>query len=237
MHPTLDRLIQLESEAAYCSEPDPGRDEFAYDEGQIPVLLSAPHGAAHIRKGLLKQEDEYTSGLARLIAEKTGAHALYAFRKSSTDPNYYANTPFKHELKRIIEQHSVRFVLDIHGCSPERKFGIALGTMHNRSCPRHRPIIIQRLAIHGFMEMNSGLMRLDVDKTFPANGNEHIETITKFASKQLEIPAAQIELNAHLRIVWQLPGASSSAAIKGEPDMILRTIDALIALVEAIKNA
>lgn len=225
MHPTLERLIQLESEAAYGAEPDPGRVEFEFVEGRIPVLLSAPHGAVHYRKGRPKQEDEYTSGLARLLAEKTGAHALVAFRKSATDPNYYANTPYKRALQQAIERHSIRFVLDIHGCSPDRDFGIGLGMMHNRSCPYHRPAILQTLAAHGFDEMNSGLLRLDIDKTFPANGSEHIETITRFTSSRLGIPAAQIELNARLQIVRQLPGATSLATVNSEPDMILRMIE------------
>jgi len=43
-------------------------------------------------------------------------------------------------------------------------------------------------------------------------------------------------LNARVRIVRQLPGASSSAAVNSEPDLILRVIDALIDLVETLKN-
>lgn len=237
MDPTLTRLIQLESEGAYRAEPDPGCDEFSIVPGSIPVLLSAPHGAAHFRNNSLKEEDEYTAGLVRLVAERTGAHALYAFRKSTTDPNYYPNTSYKRAMQHLTEQHPIHFVLDIHGCSPDRKFGIALGTMHNRSCPAQRPVIIRTLAHHGFSETSHGLLRLDVDRTFPANGNEHIETVTQFVFNRLGISAAQIELNAHLRIVQRLPGVTSRAEVVGEPESILRIIAALTDLVENLKNA
>lgn len=232
----LTRLVQLESEVAYRTAPEPGRHEFNVVKGQIPVLLSAPHGAAHFRNGKLKEEDEYTAGLVRLVAEKTGAHALYAYRKSPTDPNYYADIPYKHALQQIVDHTSVKFVLDIHGCSPEREFGIALGTMQNRSCPRQRPVIIRTLEAHGFSESNPGLMRLDLDKTFPASGNHHIETVTQFASDKLRVPAAQLELNAHLRIVQRLPNTTSTKPVIGEPEQILRTVSALIDLVAVLTS-
>lgn len=237
MHPRLTRLIQLESEVAYRAAPEPDRDEYTLIEGRIPVLLSAPHGAAHFRKGRVKDEDEYTSGLVRLVAEETGAHALFAWRKSSTDPNYYANTPYKRALRSFVEQHPVNFVLDVHGCSPDRDFGVALGTMHNRSCQNQRPAILRTLARHGFSEANQGLMRLDLDQTFPANGSENVETVTRFSFNQLGIPAAQIELNARLRIVQRLPGAAASEPLEGDAETILQMINVLIDLVNTLKTA
>ena len=39
-------------------------DYFEIIEGEIPVLLSAPHGAKHYRNGSFKEEDEYTASLA-----------------------------------------------------------------------------------------------------------------------------------------------------------------------------
>lgn len=237
MKSRLTRLVQLESEVAYRAAPDPGQNEFGVLAGRIPVLLSAPHGAAHIRNGRLKEEDEYTSGLVRLVAEETGAHALYALRKSSTDPNYYANTTYKRTLQQLVKAQEIKFLLDIHGCSPDRGFGIALGTMHGRSCPEQRPLIIHALTRHGFSESNRGLMRLDLDETFPANGSERIETITQFAFNKLGIPAAQIELNAHLRIVQHLPGSNFYESDVGDPEKISHMLDTLIDLVKLLNSA
>lgn len=236
MNPLLTRLIELESEVAYRTTPEPGRLEFSIVEGHIPVLLSAPHGAAHYRNGQLKEEDEYTTGLARLVAEKTGAHAMVALRQSNTDPNYYPGTSYKLALQNFVDQHPVNFLLDIHGCSPKRDFGIALGTMQNRSCPRHRSKIVQNLEAHGFSHSNHGLTRLDIDETFPANGSHRVETVTQFAYKKLNVPAAQIEINAHLRIAKRLPNSTSTVPVVGLPEDILNTIQVLIALVNLLKS-
>lgn len=236
MNPLLTRLIELESEVAYRTAPEPGRLEFSIVKGHIPVLLSAPHGAAHYRNGQLKEEDEYTAGMARLVAEMTGAHAMVACRESNTDPNYYPGAPYKLALQNFVDQHPVNIVLDIHGCSPKRDFGIALGTMQNRSCPRHRSKIIQTLEAHGFSQSNHGLTRLDIDETFPANGSHRVETVTQFAYKKLKVPAAQIEINAHLRIAKRLPNSTSAVLIVGKPEDILHTIQVLIALVNLLKT-
>lgn len=235
MNPLLSRLVELESEVAYRAEPEPGRPEFKAISGHLPVLLSAPHGAAHLREGRIKEEDEFTAGMVRLVAEKTGAHALYTYRKSRTDPNYYANVPYKQVLKEIVDQARVKFVLDIHGCAPERDFGLALGTMCNQSCPRHRPSIVDSLAGHGFSVSSRGLLRLDLDRTFTASGNHKVETVTQFAAQKLKIPAAQLEINARLRIV-QLNSHGDTEKEPGDPDDILRTVNALLDLVWVLES-
>jgi len=235
MDSLLARLVELESNVSYRTAPEPGREEFSVFPGQIPVLLSAPHGAAHYRNGKLKPEDEYTAGLAQLVAEETAAYALFACRQSSTDPNYYCNTAYKRELQRLVEKNGIQFVLDLHGCSPDRAFGVGLGTMFARSCPRQRPVIIDTLESHGFsIGKNGGLMHLDIDQTFPAAGSDGVETVTRFAAEKLHVSAAQLEINAHLCIVQRLPGATSKQPFEGKPELILRTIRALIALVEVL---
>lgn len=40
---------------------------------KLPVFVSALHIALHVRYGGLQEKDEYTAGLTRLAAKKTGA--------------------------------------------------------------------------------------------------------------------------------------------------------------------
>jgi hypothetical protein len=196
----MGRLRTLETEIVYRDPPPAGKVEFTHLAGSLPILLSAPHGAAHIRNGRLKGEDEYTSSFARVVAERTGAHVLYTHHKSSTDPNYDQYAPYKAFLKWLVRSARIRFVIDIHGAAPRRNFGIALGTMHGRTCPPHqRQLIIDTLAAHGFKPGGAlhRLDRLDIDDTFPGGEKQH--TITQYVSQQLHISAAQFELNAYLR--------------------------------------
>src|SRR5512141_2255050 len=111
MSRTLDRLVRLESEIKYQLWPNQGELEYCYTSGTLPILISAPHGAIHTRNGKFKDEDEYTAAFARLVAEMSGAHVLYAQRKSGTDPNWYPDAPYKLRLKQIVETARIAFVL------------------------------------------------------------------------------------------------------------------------------
>lgn len=230
----LDRLVQLESDILYKIPPEPGETEFSYNSGDIPVLLSAPHGAVHTRDGNLKDEDEYTAAFTRLIAEMTGAHVLYACRKSGTDPNWYPDVPYKQKLKEIVGSARIGFVLDIHGSSSRHNFGLALGTMADQSCPDHRDQILASLRESQFSEDLPGLSRLDVDRAFKGAGDHEHETVTRFAWRNLATPAAQFELNADLRIVERIPGASLPEPFHGSPEDIEKTVFAFSKLVRAL---
>ena len=233
----LNRLIELEADVRYQEPAAENEPEFRYCSGSLPVLLSAPHGAVHLRLGLKKWEDEYTAGFARLIAEHTSAHVIYNRRKSLTDPNWYPEVPYKKMLEQEVAGGGIGFIMDLHGARPSSKFGIALGTMRGKSCPDHRPLIIRELAKHGFSpHAKNRLDRLDIDRKFTATGILGQETITRFAWEKLNIPAAQFELNAYLRDVGGRNDTSGHASFHGDSERIIRAVYALENLVSVIAH-
>jgi hypothetical protein len=234
--PLLTRLLELEEDVLYQEPASDSEPEFLYVEGQIPVLLSAPHGAVHTRHGKEKEEDEYTAGLARLLGELTGAHVLYARRKSLCDPNYYPDGAYKRLLEEVCGASNLSFILDIHGTSSRRPFGIELGTACGQSCPDQKTLLVQGLEKHGFCQSNPpGPTRLWIDHLFTGGGSERIETVTRFAWKRLGIPAAQVEINGRLRIPQRKPDSSSwNKSFRGEPEGILRVIRAFTTLVDSL---
>jgi hypothetical protein len=86
----------------------------------------------------------------------------------------------------------------------------------------------------GFQEDAFWLSRLDVDDTFTAVGIENQETITRFVSQELHIPAAQLELNAYLRVVRRHPDASERNPFHGDLAGIERTVAMLVTLVREL---
>ena len=229
----LARLKELESDVRYQECPKDDEPEFQYVPGEVPILISAPHGAVHTRAGKLKEEDEFTAGIARLVAELTNTHVLYARRISGTDPNWDSDAPYKERLRKIVEDAKIRFVLDLHGASARWKFGIALGTMNGDSCPDHHEQIIQRLENCGFGANGSGLDRLDVDNEFTGKGMPDQNTVIRFAWEELGTPAAQVELHASLRIVERRSDASQEQPFEGEASKIEKVICALAGLVRS----
>lgn len=234
MDDLLDRLVELEADIHYKTSPPAGEREFGYAFGRLPILLSAPHGAAHQRNGRLKAEDDFTAGMVRLVAEQTGAHALYLRYRSSTDANFDAGAPFKQFLAGVIRRNRIRFVLDVHGAAAYRDFGLALGTLNGTSCPREYRLILSVLQRFGIQENGPWLRRLDLDETFPAVGGEGQETITRFVSQRLRVPAAQFEINAYLRVPRRQPDASERDPFRGDPAGIERMLAMLAALVQAL---
>lgn len=235
MSDLLRRLVDLEADVRYQDLARDDEEEFSYTPGRVPVLLSAPHGAVHKRTGKPKQEDEYTSGFARLIAGLTDAHVIYTLRKSLTDPNWYPDVTYKVFLRQIVKTEAIRFVLDIHGAAENHKFGIALGTIYGESCPGQREVIIRELGAHGFKPgARNFLHRIDVDKTFTAGRLKGQETITRFVWETLGVPAAQFELHPCLRVVERRDDATEKEPFHGKPELIEAAIQAFVALVQVL---
>ncbi|WP_299029334.1 hypothetical protein [uncultured Thermanaerothrix sp.] len=230
----LERLVALESEVSYKTPPAPGERYFRYQPGRLPILLSAPHGAAHMREGQLKEEEDYTAALVRLVAELSDAHALYTYRLADPDPGFYPETPYKRALRYIVHRHRIRFVIDLHGCAAYRDFGLALGTLHGQSCPSERRRILSLLYQFGFRPSGPWLSVVDVDRTFTANGRLGQETITRFVWQRLGVPAAQFELHPHLRVVRRLGEASEREPYQAQPDQIKRAVAFFLALVTTL---
>ena len=231
MSDTITRLKELEADVRYQEPPGPTEPEWGYIPGRIPILLSAPHAAAHVRAGKPKEEDEFTAGLARLVAERSGAHVLYARRKSMKDPNWHVDAPYKTYLAEIVEKAGIRFVLDIHGAVSHRDFGMALGTNEARTCPDQLGLIIETLGKFGLEQDREGLDRLDVDNAFPSKSSG---SISRFLSEQLHVPAVQIEINAHLRIAERRRDSTKGNRFRGAPERIENAVQALVALVEVL---
>lgn len=235
MNSLVARLNALEADVRYQEPASPGEPEFRYERGQIPVLVSAPHGAVHTREGQIKAEDSHSAGLARLLGQESGAHVLYTRRQSATDPNWYAGVPYKLCLAEIVRREGVGFVMDVHGAAYRRNFGIALGTLSGRSCPRQRDTIIRVLEASGFRQAGYRMGHLDVDYTFTANGKERQETVTRYVWNQLGVPAAQFEINGSLCVVQVRADASGLPHFLATREHVAQVVQALCAVIQAVR--
>lgn len=235
----LQRLEALEATIHYREPPEAGRPPFIHEPGQLPVLLSAPHGAAHQRNGRYKQEDEYTAAVARLVAAETGAHVLYSYALSDSDPNWDRESPYKQCLRSLVAQYGIGFVLDIHGMSNLHRIGVAVGTIGGASCPDYEALIVENLKAQAFVETTAEqaqqFERLRWDH-FVLNhhrftGGLASHTVTRYAAQELRVAAAQIELCGSLRIVRPHPNSHKRKDFRGDPVGIRRAITVLQSLV------
>lgn len=183
------------------------KDYFEFEEGKIPILISAPHGAKHLRNGGWKEEDEYTASLAIKLGEMTGAHVIYVKKKTCEDSNYSERTKYKERIREIVARYGIRFLMDLHGVGQNKAFKVCVGIGDDEtdkcSCPTYRNII--ESVLKDFQDPP-----IFNRANFKAKGEG---TVTSFARRECGIESAQFEINAKYRILQRKP--TSSKAMEG----------------------
>jgi N-formylglutamate amidohydrolase len=222
---TFDILKEIrEIEFSIINYEDEDERYFDYVKGYIPVLISAPHGSKHyrIRESRWKDEDAYTSSMAIVLGQLTGAHVLFVRNKANEDPNNDTNTRYKEFLSQVVKEHNIKFVLDLHGAHGSHPFKVDIGTMgddtEKGSCPTFKTLI--KNAFKDFQH------KTVFNQRFSANGSG---TVTCFVRRNLGIEAAQIEINAHYRIV-----ESKSSGFRANKENVLGVIARLQSLIGAV---
>jgi len=173
---------------------------FAVDEGEAPLLVTAPHVTRPFREGAYRFEDGGGTGaLARALHRLTGASAVYTIDASPSDPNYYDDNEFKQTVERLIGSRRPKLLLDIHASHSNRPYDVDLGTMNGASLlgqTQWLPRLVDALRAEG-------LANLSLDY-FPAAKQQ---SLTKFAAAH-GVPAIQLEINS----TWLHPSSSELGA-------------------------
>jgi hypothetical protein len=232
MDKIIEEIKRIEyEEIDYWKESN---DYYGFKKGKIPILISAPHGARHLRNGKWKEEDEYTASIAIKLADLTGAHAIYVKNATREDPNFDIECKYKEEIKKISKNYGIRFIADLHGAKLDRNFKISVGIINTDSercsCPTFKDLIQEAFSV-----FQKDVFNLD---GFSASS---LGTITYFAKNTLELEAAQFEINARYRIVERKSDSTKSkAGIKhiysAKENDILELIKALTTMLNDIKK-
>jgi len=174
-------------------QPSDDFDGTIFLRGDIPVLVTAPHATTHVRVKMTKSCELYTGALSVISHSLTGAHALYTHRMSNLDPNYYDDCPFKERLESLMNEHDIRFVIDIHGTGSGRAYDIFPGVGLDGEFLIGKQFYLAKLYETALREKIL-IGSLDI---FPAAKQM---TVAKFAATKLGVPAMQVEINRRLRL-------------------------------------
>ncbi len=87
-------------------------------------LFTAPHSIRSIRRGVVKQADMGTGGLAEALAELTGSTAITVVGRQTGDPNWDVELG---AFKREVLARRQLVVVDIHGFREEREEDLIIG--------------------------------------------------------------------------------------------------------------
>lgn len=173
-------------------------EEFAYEKyedekghriepGENKIILSAPHSVSQIRKQSHKIGEYRTGVIIKELYKLTKCHIAYKTKNLNDDANYDENCAYKSELINYIKKNDIKLLLDFHISSPGRDFDIDLGTGYGNNI-HNRMDLLQ--IIKGLLKKK--YKSVMVDDTFPAS---YQHTVSSTVSKQVGIPAFQIEIN------------------------------------------
>ena len=245
----LDRLIELEAGVHYDDPSPKGQSPITFKLGKGKVLISAPHGARTARKDFKNphierrqywhEEDEFTAGLAMLLAELTGAHAIATtWRIDDHDPNFdpEKTKAYKSLLADIKEKPGFVFVLDLHGASEKSKqlantqlVDLGWGNERGRTISVERYSKIQAI-INGYLG-DQATERCGFEGF---NASAENRTITNYCHTSLGHEAIQIEMKPQVRVIKRRPSATlfpSCVPYEADPKDVLAMISALVDIV------
>lgn len=189
-----------------------GSSTFLIEEGTVPVMVSAPHAVRQFREGRMKKPDLYTGGIAQYLHKVSGCHMISSSKFGECDANYdpVGTNQYQASLKKYLDEHNVKVLLDLHGADRSREYAVELGTApkHDQapgiSCEED-PSLHEYKFIAGFIKsvFEERFAELDTDKKeiwknqiFDAG---KYNTVTKFISDNTSTACIQLEINGNYR--------------------------------------
>jgi hypothetical protein len=237
----VQRLVQIESDVHYNEAPPPGEEPFVLVRRDSPVLLSAPHGARTFRfsdEEVWHEEDEYTAALALLLSELCGTSVIATiWRTDDSDPNYRyeAQSPYKQELRELVGEQKVHWLLDLHGAKEARMKAcqkVDLGTRKElQSLPSEQ---LDRLA--QLFQARLGQETVS-HNLFAAQTKDR--SITAFSHGTLGIHSVQIEMKPSVRVPFRRTDASRFAQdgpYAAAQESVLAAMQALVDFIEYLHH-
>lgn len=212
MKDCIKRIKELEPLFSDNQYRGSGKTAFIIEEGQIPVMVSAPHAVKQFREGMIKRADIYTGGIARYLHEVTGCHLIYSCMFTESDPNYDipGRNQYQDALVEYISRHRIAVLLDLHGAGKEREYAVEIGTVPRRnsvsgvvyetdtSLHEYKFIadLITKLFERNFASCLNDRRNVWKNRIFDAG---HQNTITKYISENTGTACVQLEINGIYR--------------------------------------
>ena len=103
-------------------------------KGSVPILFSAPHTMYQLRDdGTTKSKEPYTKAIALYLNKYFNTYAIIKNNDTGIDSNRNNYDQYNVEMRRLIKDHNIKLVIDLHGASKDREFDIEFGTLNNLS--------------------------------------------------------------------------------------------------------
>lgn len=181
----FDELEKIEQ--SFLSENIIGEKDYILEEGNLKILLSAPHTVKQLRNGKIKASESRTGIIIMLLRRILSCPIIYKIRNENNDANFDEESSYRDELIDFAIKRKIGCVLDFHISAPSRPYSIEIGTGYGENiCGRKDllEIIVE--------ELKKVYNNITIDSIFPAS---YANTVSATVGKKAKIPAFQIEIN------------------------------------------
>lgn len=162
------------------------KKSFVILDGDGKFMLSAPHAVRQVRLGRGKFAEPNTLALALAVREKVNVPLIAKTACFNDDANFDLLCPYRHELKDYINEHNIKYLIDIHSLAEQREQDINLGVNFGMN-------IAPDEKMFDFLQKEFAQKGFKVFIDNPFNGGAR--TISSFISKECGIWTMQLEIN------------------------------------------
>jgi hypothetical protein len=158
--------------------------------GTNNILISVPHCVQQVRLGKHKAQELGSLPIALFLQKQTNCFLIAKTKCNNDDVNFDENSSYKNSIRRLIKEHNIKFILDLHGLASFRECDINLGTHLGNNIKNDIELFNQLdndLKNNGF--------QVSIDQPFMANA----KTISSCMAKEFKhIWSLQIEINSKI---------------------------------------
>lgn len=194
----MDIIEQVKTfETKYQHEDFESMETFQITEGELPVILSAPHSVTHFRNGKEKIGECMTGALVTILQKRLNCYCISKTKNDLTDPNFDDVHPYKEAIKQLVREKHISYLLDLHIMSSKRDPAIEIGTGKGKNIFHDFQFVtILKETFEKFQ-----IRPVIVDELFSGGFKN---TVSSEISRSTNIPCVQIEIN------WRLLDLASS---------------------------
>ena len=166
---------------------------FKIIKGNKPIILSAPHAVSQNPPDRIKVAEKYTGAIVEYLCEKVGTYGIVRLANWGDNPNNENEgygLKYKQAISKLIEENSIKCLIDFHGCKNTYGFDFDIGTNNGENIndkENYLKIIKKSLEEIGIVT---------IDEKFKANREV---VISNYISKKNKIACFQIEISKKLR--------------------------------------
>lgn len=177
-------------------------------EGELPVMISAPHAVTQLREGKVKPSDDFTGAVALAVAKLAGCSAIVASRYDSCDPNWdpFERCAYKQALADTVRKLGISIVLDIHGVPSASPDAVEVGSADGATVAAlpgsdefARAFLQERLSAHLVKQGKT----VSLNVRHAARGRN---TVTHAIARECGIVALQLEIATPFRVPRNVKG-------------------------------